>query len=220
MEQEVVHYSKRLLILGIILTFFITAISSGLAIYIWKGNNIKELETQIDSLENTILVKEEETCIETTEEEDLNNVVNNECEKYEPEETYPVVFTPSGKFTKLEKTTLITKLVKPYFDYYQDSSNTSSLDDVIAMEISKDDNTPNYYLVDVIFDDDSLQSEDEFGYSGFLFGSTRSDYPYWIPECAMEECTISNQYKEKYPEVVEAFNACLPNACELYYDFE
>ena len=219
MEEIKPPGSKKLLVLCILTTSLISSLSAGFAVHMIKENDIKKLEGQVNSLQDIITMKEQEKCIERTEKADSTPVVTETQETSKTEEKYPAIFTPSGKFTQQEKTTLINKLVKPYFDYYQDSKNSNALDDIIAMKISKDDSTSNYYLVDVIFEDKSLQLEEGFGYMGFLFGSTRSEYSYWIPECSMEKCNISEEYRQKYPGVIQTFNACLPNACSVYYDY-
>jgi len=112
-----------------------------------------------------------------------------ECPEAEECTSEPIVlFTPSGLFTENEKEELQTKLINPFLDYNEDSGYP-----VLTMDIQKYDDEGWQYTVNAIMETGVTAS--------FLFGEEGKDLDYYFPGC-MGPCEFSDEFKEKYPEIV------------------
>lgn len=198
-------------LLGIILTFLITGIITGVLVYLYREQEIQNLNSELTLLKNN--VQEEVATIEDeeegTEEETESTEDTGETEEEDP---YAVIFVPGGLFTETERGLLRAKLVIPYFDYYNDPEHGQQTE-IVSMTVSKNEED-TYYEVTVVRKD--TYPGGGYGYNGFLFGSTEDPFDYWVPECLDVECEFSSNYTDLHPGVVEKYESC-PN-CSLDVD--
>jgi hypothetical protein len=198
-------------LLGIILTFLITGIITGVLVYLYREQEIQNLNSELTLLKNN--VQEEVATIEDeeegTEEETESTEDTGETEEEDP---YAVIFVPGGLFTETERGLLRAKLVIPYFDYYNDPEHGQQTE-IVSMTVSKNEED-TYYEVSVVRKD--TYPGGGYGYNGFLFGSTGDPFDYWVPECLDVECEFSSNYTDLHPGVVEQYESC-PN-CALDVD--
>jgi hypothetical protein len=179
-------------ILGIILTFLITGIVTSVLVYLYREQEIQNLNSELTLLKTNTAQEA------STEKEDIDvNEVGDE-------DPYAVIFIPGGLFTDTERDLLREKLVKPYFDYYNDEEHAPDTE-VISMVVEKDEDE-TYYKVDIVVK--TTYDGTSYGHRGFLFGSTENPFDYWVPECIDTECEFSNSYHNLHPEVVDQYESC------------
>lgn len=200
-------------ILGIILTFLITGIVTAVLVYLYREQEIQNLNSELTLLKTNTAIKQEDIDVnevDTNEDTDLEEV-EEEAEN-EEEDPYAVIYVPGGLFTETERGLLRAKLVIPYFDYYNDPEHGQQTE-IISMTVSKNEEK-TYYEVSVVRKD--TYPGGGYGYNGFLFGSTGDPFDYWVPECLDVECEFSSNYTDLHPGVVEQYESC-PN-CALDVD--
>jgi hypothetical protein len=201
-------------ILGIILTFLITGIVTAVLVYLYREQEIQNLNSELTLLKTNTAIKQEDVDVnevDTNEDTDLEEV-EEEAEN-EEEDPYAVIYVPGGLFQgEDERAALREKLVVPYFDYYNDPEHGQQTK-IISMSISKDEED-TYYEVSVVRKD--TYPGGGYGHNGFLFGSTEDDFGYWIPQCLDVDCEFSSNYTDLHPGVVEQYESC-PN-CALDVD--
>ncbi|MDP3970950.1 MAG: hypothetical protein Q8P90_04590 [bacterium] len=100
-----------------------------------------------------------------------------------------VVYSRDGLLSVVDKAQLEIKLINPYVDYQADSEYI-----LVSMMIEVPEQIGEPYSVDAIFAGGISE--------GFLFGQHGEDYNFWFPSC-MYECSFTDEYRLKYPEVVD-----------------
>jgi len=92
-------------------------------------------------------------------------------------------------------------VINPYVDYEKEIQKMNPISIQIEKyteeEISKQTYARYMYKIDVIM---------ETGHSGWLEREKGKNIDYWIPEC-MDECSFSESFKAKYPEVIKKYNS-------------
>lgn len=198
-------------LLGIILTFLITGIITGALVYLYREQEIQNLNSELTLLKNNT-VEDTNTAQEAEEATEEETEATESTEKAQDGDPYAVIFVPGGLFTENERADLREKLVVPYFDYYDDSEHVQQRE-IISMTVSKDEED-TYYEVSVV--SKATYPGGDYGHNGFLFGSTETNFDYWVPECLDVDCEFSENYRDLHPEVVEQYESC-PN-CSLDVD--
>jgi len=189
-KKDVKKDRKSSVLLPVAITFLVAAVLCGGGVYLWqdwennnngskKENPYNSYQQRIDGLEKQAKDKKDELTEKTKQLKD----------KESQEVKLPVVtYERAGLLDTTEKSKLKTKLLNPYFDYYNEKEMT-----YIAVVVTVPENAGEQYSVVAVHKDG--------GYQGFLFGKRGEDYDYWKPEC-MEECKYTDKFKEKYPEIV------------------
>lgn len=188
---------KKDIIIIIQVLFIILLIAAIIGIYLLRekdkdtfNSRINTLNTQIEQLQATI-----SDCNKAKVDKDEEETVSD----------LPVVFTPGGKFTEDEKSTLMEKIVEPYFDYQEDVGHPVQ---AMIIEYPSPQDDFSEYIVNAIL---KIKEEEGGGYAynGELFGSTEEEYDYWYPFSPLTAPDLTEDFINDYPEVIEKF-------CEAY----
>lgn len=186
MEETIPQNNSKTIWITIIISI-IVLVSACVSIYLWQQSdliNVKANYTkQMSSLEKEISDLQK------------NNLDLQQAQKETNLKLPAIAFGRPGLLTtdegKKEKEILEKKLINPYIDYKNDTG------ELISMFITVPENIGEPYDVVAIFKGENLN-----GHEGFLFGKREQEYDYWKPDC-MGECEFTDEYKAKYPEVVQ-----------------
>lgn len=166
----------------------VVAAATAAAVWWWQNNQqqtaLEELSAdkdgQIESLEEQLQQAKDEVKTE---------VVEKTKEVEVPQEIEPViVFNPPADFSNSEEDVIRARLVNPFKDYYKEQDRP-----LLAMWIEKSSDGTYRYGVDTAHKGGTNQ--------GFLYGKD-SPLEWWKPTC-LGGCEFSDEYKQKYPKVVE-----------------
>lgn len=150
--------------------------------YLFKEerDNANGLQSQVDSLKTEIATLESA----------------DQAQAGDGQQELVVVYEPSGAFNDKEKSELQEKLVGPLADYEPDKYIS-----IIIEENSPDvfvgGDSDDKYLVTAIGEDGVVIS--------FVYGSKKDGIDWYVPECGESDCEFSDEYRQKYPEVVKQY---------------
>lgn len=151
-----------------------------------QDKTISELEQQLTLLEEVIENSE------TTAKAD--DSVEQKQEDVQQTLDLPFIkYVPGGLFDDDEKRQLQEKLLDPFFDF-------NGKDNYVAVIIEKIEGADNEG--DFKFDVQILNKNGSYG--GFLYGEG-DRLEWWLPDC-LDGCTFTDEFQEKYPELVEEYN--------------
>lgn len=112
------------------------------------------------------------------------------------EDEWPVVsFQPAGLFTEAEKTEIKNKIINPFYDWSKEGTEKIDYLTITVEELDAPKSGYSYSANAVARNN---------AYTGWLFGENKQ-VKWWTPDC-MDACTFSDSFKQKYPEVVAAYN--------------
>ncbi len=112
---------------------------------------------------------------------------------YEKSEFPQVYYEREGLIDNAVKNQFKNKLIDPMTDYYKDGTEGH----LIAIVIEVPENVGEEYIISNYF----LE-----GYHGGFLHSLRGDaIDWWVPTC-MDECPFSDEFEDKYPEIVDLSN--------------
>lgn len=189
---------------GWVWVIFIVAIlliiSSGTGVYFWQEkiiakNNSDHEKALLESQKEKLDLEKE---LKDSQEQLISLAAANSNDS---QLKLPVIqFTPDT-FSQDEKNELTEKVINPYVDYEKELQKMNlisiQIEKYTEEEISKQTYARYMYKIDVIM---------ETGHSGWLEREKGKNIDYWIPEC-MDECSFSESFKAKYPEVIKKYNS-------------
>jgi len=176
-KKTLILFVLFLLLLVALGAFFVTLIQD-------RDEQIRTKDAEIQSLiQSTANQEAEETSqVEQNPEEDQENAA----------ELPVIVFTPGGLFEASETEEITTKLLNPYTDYYDETEQQIASIHVQHNTVNSEDTD---YVIMTIFADGEYES--------FLYGDNSvTKQPWYQPICGIGDCVFSEEYKQKYPEVV------------------
>ncbi|MFH1425837.1 MAG: hypothetical protein ABIG66_00175 [Candidatus Kerfeldbacteria bacterium] len=217
--QQVRNKKDTKLLIAIIISSLATALVIGGGMFWWQQSNMlsdeQSLQKQIIQLQIRVGDLQDLTRMllddRKPEEAESGEAAEAVAEPAEEEECPPtplpqlidtcdfdlpvIVYERAGLLNdttegQLEKQQLEKKLINPYVDYKAEESDNI----LVTLDIIVPENVGEEYEVLAIFENG--------GTEGFLFGEREGDYDYWQPDC-MDACEFSDEYKAKYPEVVQ-----------------
>lgn len=192
------HYA-----LAVFATFAVTAIIVGVLVFQFQekqfaerlsktdaelqkaGEIVQELQTEKDGLSEKV----------DKVSEALSDISTKKSANITEQDLPKVVFTPSGAFIEAERAELMKKIVEPFKTYH----NTGN-DEYVALSINiKKNDKGDVVRHGHLYSAEAIHSPQ--GSEGWIFGENGT-IDYWRPTC-MDYCNYSDEFKEKYPDLVE-----------------
>jgi len=192
------HYA-----LAVFATFIVTTIIVGVLVFQFQekqfaerltktnaelqkaGEIVQELQTEKDGLSEKV----------DKVSEALSDISTQKSANITEQDLPKVVFTPSGAFIDAEREEIMKKVVEPFKTYH----NTGN-DEYVALTINIQKNNKGEVIQHgYLYSANAILSPQ--GSEGWLFGENGT-VDYWKPTC-MDVCPYSDEFKEKYPNLVE-----------------
>ena len=189
-ERDFKKPKKFSIVLPVTITFLVAAVLCGGSVYLWYEREAHNFNSQKESLYDSYQKRITELKKQSQEnkkelEEKSKKLTDQEANQVK----LPVVtYERAGLLDTTEKGKLKTKLLDPFLDYHNEKEMT-----YIAVIVTVPENVGEQYSVTAVHKNG--------GNVGFLFGKRGEDFDFWKPDC-MEECEYTDEFKEKYPEIV------------------
>lgn len=173
---------------------FVVAATCGSA-YLFKEERDKNYSytNQISSLSNEVDSLKSQQQVSPTSE-----TAAGQTEAQPVLELPVVVFTPNGVFSDEDKKELTDKVIDPMVDYTPDVYVSIDVE-IYSQDKFVGGSTDDKYIISTV------GKPGKGGTGGFIYGSKTKGIDYWVPDC-LNKCEFSDEYKAKYPEVVDKYN--------------
>lgn len=185
-------FSKVLLV---ILVFVVSAGLAGAGVWYYFGVQYKkdkdEKSSEINNLQKQLAEAKKDN---ENKKEDTKTDVFSDTK-------LPVVIFKPDTFTAKEKSDLTAKVINPFMDYQKlvmEPTNPLIVVEVTKYTDAEVNEKGYYYVIDYI-------NKTE-GYGGWLERAKGKPIDWWIPDC-LNKCEFNAEFTEKYPEVVNKYNA-------------
>ena len=112
-----------------------------------------------------------------------------------PKATPVITFEAAGSIPDSDKQQIQQRIINPLVDYYAEQGEERQLVSLTISPNNQQSKAQSPYLGQAVFKNG--------GNSGFVINKTNGQIEWWGVDCMI--CTFSNEYKQKYPEVVKDY---------------
>lgn len=180
----------------ILFSLLTLALVAGLGASLFLLKEEKQRANEFSDQAYSLLI--ENTKLEADTKESAQTALSDGESAGDGKEEPMVVYEPAGVFSAADKAKLEKMLINPYVDYNESKGVVLILIEDNNKDLFTNGDSDDKYIV-------SAYGE-EFS-EGFLFGSKKNGIDWYVPTCALGDCKLEVDFRDKYPEIAKKFDA-------------